>query len=194
MTAEIYRDDGPVAGVLARLGRQPVPAAAILAGGVLVFTTFRTDAPTAGVLSLAGVAAFVVLASLGHQHAAGSRTAWLVPPLLRTAEYGVIVYLAWRAGAAAPAAAFALLGAVAFHQYDVDHRLRTRGVPPPRAVGQAGLGWDGRILVMTAAAATGIFSAVAVILGALIFAVSVAENLIVWRHRSPAPASGEGGK
>ncbi|MBW3652251.1 MAG: hypothetical protein KY433_01405 [Actinobacteria bacterium] len=182
-----YRDDGVIAAGLSRVARQPVPVAATAAAALVLVVTFVVDGPRTGAVSVLGVAVFVVLASVGQSRAAPSPIAWLVPPMLRAAEYGAIVFLAWRADGNAPAAAFVLLGAVAFHQYDVDHRLRIRGVPPPRMVGQIGLGWDGRLLVMTAAAIVGVFAPVAAVVALLFGTVALGENVVVWRHRAGRP-------
>jgi hypothetical protein len=187
---QAYRDDGPLATVLSRAGRQPAPLAATVAAGVVLTLGLAVDGATVGLLSIAGAAAAVVLAAVGQGRAA-SRVAWLIPALLRALEYATILYLGWRAGGAAPPAVFALLGAVAFHQYDVDHRLRTRGVPPPRTVGQVGLGWDGRLLLLSVAAALDAVPLVAVAVAVVIAGVSLAENALVWRH-TPAGAGPAG--
>lgn len=185
----VYRDDGPLAAVLSRIGREGLPVAGVFLATVMLAATFAVQRSDTTFVSVVAAAAFVVLVSIGRASHPG-RAAWLIPPLLRAAEYGGIVLLGWSARGSAPAAAFALLGAAAFHHYDVDHRLRTRGVPPPRTVGYIGLGWDGRLLVMTVAAVLGIFPQVAFVLAGVFAFAAVVENLLVWRH-SPRGGGGE---
>lgn len=187
----VYRDDGPVAAALSRVGQEGLPAGGIFLATVMLVATFIVERAETTFVSVAAAAAFVVLVSIGQSQRPPGRATWLVPPLLRAAEYGGIVLLASSARGSAPAAAFALLGAAAFHQYDVDHRLRTRGVPPPRTVGYIGLGWDGRLLVMVVAAVLGVFPQVAFVVATVLAIAAGAENLLVWRHR-PHAAAGEG--
>lgn len=196
--SRVFRDDGPAAALLARVGREGLPVGAVIvaAAGLGIVLALQRGEPT--FVAIAAAAAFVVLASVGQARQPPSRTDWLVPPVLRAVEYGGIVLLAAGVRGGAPAAAFALLCAVALHQYDVDHRIRIRGVPPPRTVGHVGLGWDGRLLLMTAAAALGVFVVVALVLAGIFVLVIVAENLVVWRHglaaRGPdGPASLDAG-
>jgi hypothetical protein len=80
------------------------------------------------------------------------RGRWLVPPLLRAGEYGVITVVALRAGQTAQVLAYALLAVVAFHHYDIVYRLRHHGTAPPRIVTTLGGGWEGRALLVTVAA------------------------------------------
>lgn len=91
----------------------------------------------------------------------GERSAlrWLVPPALRAVEFGGITALAAIAGAGSLPAAFALLCAVAFHHYDVVYRLRQRNEVPPAWLATAGLGWDGRLVLVALLVVAGLVPA-----------------------------------
>jgi hypothetical protein len=120
----------------------------------------------------------------------GAPFAWLVPALLRTAEYGVLVWIAWRAGGSALPAVYVLLIVVAFHHYDLFHRTWYQQSPPP-AVNAAGLGWEGRPAAMVVASALGAVTAGAVGLTVLCAVVFVGESVLSWRGgRQPQRAVG----
>ena len=69
-----------------------------------------------------------------------------MPPALRVAEYGGLLWIAAVAGPTRCPRAFALLCAITFRHYDIVYRLRQRGVTPPRWLDRAAGGWDGRLL------------------------------------------------
>lgn len=76
-----------------------------------------------------------------------TRWSWMLPPILRSVEYAVVILLAWPLTAAGRAAAFAWLIVVTFHHYDVMYRaIQGRGVP--RWITLSGLGWEGRTIVL----------------------------------------------
>lgn len=72
---------------------------------------------------------------------------WLVPPLVRVAEYGCLAALTAAADPEALPLCFAFLGVLAFHHYDTVYRLRHQRLTPPPWVRIAGAGWEGRLLV-----------------------------------------------
>ena len=74
------------------------------------------------------------------------RLRWAVPQVLRAMEFGAIIWIAAVAGDDADPAAFALLAAIAFRQYDAAYRFMKGGRTPPRALGLVLGGWDGRLL------------------------------------------------
>ncbi|WP_351230871.1 DUF5941 domain-containing protein [Streptomyces sp. NPDC002133] len=79
---------------------------------------------------------------------------WLVPPVFRAVEYGVILLLAARSevNGALPAA-FGLVAAVAYHHYDTVYRIRGgTGAPPAWLVRTIG-GHEGRTLAVAVLAA-----------------------------------------
>ncbi len=82
------------------------------------------------------------------------RYAWTVPPLLRLFEYAVVLLVVRAVAPDAIPAAFALLFAVAYHHYDALYRV-LNGLPPAGAVHAAGLGVEGRLIVIVALAAAG---------------------------------------
>jgi hypothetical protein len=82
------------------------------------------------------------------------RYAWTVPPLLRLFEYAVVLLVVHAVAPDAIPAAFALLFAVAYHHYDALYRV-LNGLPPAGAVHAAGLGVEGRLIVVLALAAAG---------------------------------------
>ncbi|MET7932699.1 DUF5941 domain-containing protein [Streptomyces sp. NPDC005322] len=118
---------------------------------------------------------------------------WLVPPLFRAAEYGTILILAARSevNGALPAA-FGLVAAVAYHHYDTVYRIRGGTGAPPHWLVRAIGGHEGRILVVTAAAALlyeqnqGFTIALTALAAALALAVLI-ESIRFWVS-SGAPA------
>jgi Family of unknown function (DUF5941) len=174
----LYRDDGPLAGVLARLGSRRVPALLpLLVAAVPMTVLLCADGARAPDGLLAGCAAWAVAfggVSRGCDH--GFRLAWLVPPALRGLEYGAVLGLA----AATPAAAYALLAVAAFHHYDLIYRLRQRGETPPAWVSRAGGGWDGRLLVVCVLMLAGALPAALYVVAALLAVVLVGESVRGW--------------
>ncbi|RSS80915.1 DUF5941 domain-containing protein [Streptomyces sp. WAC06614] len=79
---------------------------------------------------------------------------WLIPPLLRAAEYATVLVLAVKADVpGALPAAFGLVAAVAYHHYDTVYRIRGgTGAPPHWLVRTIG-GHEGRVLAITVLAA-----------------------------------------
>lgn len=82
------------------------------------------------------------------------RFVWLVPPALRLLEYGTVIVVVRVVAPDAMPAAFALLFAVAYHHYDALYRV-LNGLRPVGAVHAAGLGVEGRLLVVLVLAASG---------------------------------------
>jgi len=127
------------------------------------------------------------LAALALRPAASARLSWLLPPLMRTLEYGGLIALTlWVAPAALPAC-FALLAALAFHHYDTVYRLRHQRVAPPKWIGRIGGGWELRLAAAAVLAALGWLApgmyAAAVLLGATYVAESVSSW---WRFTKPS--------
>lgn len=118
---------------------------------------------------------------------------WLVPPLFRAAEYGVILILAAcsEVNGALPAA-FGLIAAVAYHHYDTVYRIRGGTGAPPHLLVRAIGGHEGRTVAVTAAAALlhhrnqGFTIALTALAAALALAV-LTESIRFWVS-SGAPA------
>jgi uncharacterized SAM-binding protein YcdF (DUF218 family) len=189
-TLLLYRDDGPLARALARLGRGLPPSLlATLAVLPVLAVLAATGASHSRGLLAAVVAWLVLLGGASRGGALGTdRFRWAVPPLLRAGEYATLLWLGAACHRVAPA--FALLVVLAFRHYDLVYRPRYQRRPPAPGVGAAALGWDGRLVAGWILLALDIlpagFYAAAGILGALF----VAESVASWRRqgRDLAPA------
>lgn len=186
-TLDVYRDDGPLASLLAPFGRAFAPSALATLAVIPLFVAIAVEGGGASDGLIAAVFGWLVL--LGGASRGGAlerdRFRWAVPPLLRAGEYAGLVWLA-------PAAAFGLLLALAFRHYDLVYRLRFQGPPtgtPPDWLGTVAGGWEGRLVAgWVLLAAGGLpegFYALAAILGALF----VTECVASWRRFSTADGS-----
>lgn len=181
----MYRDDGPIARMLAPLTSRVVPAtAAALLAPVVLVGALLLDGRDTGVPTIVGWGAHLVLASAGAT-AVSQRVRWLVPAALRTAEYAFVAWVAWRVGGLALPLAYALLLAVASHQYDVVHRVSFQR-PPPAWVALAGGGWDGRTGVLLVAVLAGVVPIALGAMAAWCAALFVGESVASWRSTPPA--------
>lgn len=184
MTAPLvaYRDDGPLATAVRRTGTVGVGSLALTVLGVAAAAAglLIDGAPTTGLASYTGIVLFVTLATVGAAGRCNPRVQWLVPPLLRLGEYMTIAVLAWHVDATTTAAAFVLLGVIAFHHYDIVYRLRHQHATPSHLVSQLCWGWDGRTVLVAAAAATGVLQPMLIILAAWCGALYVSESLHSW--------------
>lgn len=153
-------------------GQGPGTAAAAAAA-------YRDDGPLAALAGAAGIAALIPRAVRSRSRALG----WLVPPLLRAAEFAVLGVLGL-AGGAPPALVFALLAAVAFHHYDAVYRVRQRMDPPPPWVDRAGLGWDGRMLAAALGVAGGAATPVYALLTVGLWLLFAGESVTNWLRGS----------
>jgi uncharacterized protein DUF5941 len=184
------RDDGPLARTLgAALG--PVvqlPAIALVAAGtaalLLVLTMEAASASDA--LTGAALGCFVLAAgaSRGRPHTDALR--WAVVPLLRLGEYAALLWLGALAGGSGPAAAFALVAVLAFRHYDLFYRPRFLGTWPPQWVGDAGGGWEGRLLIAYLLLATDALPAGLFVMAAILGVLFVTESVLAWRRLEPA--------
>lgn len=172
--------------------RMPVfapPAFALLGGaavaGAAVFTGFG------GWLPVAAACLYTVLSALAVARPLKGALDWLVPPLFRAAEYGTVLALAAQAGTdGALPAAFGLVAAVAYHHYDTVYRIRGGTGAPPSWLVRAIGGQEGRVLLITLAAAllgTQGFTALLTALAVAVALVVLAESIRFWVS-SGAPA------
>jgi hypothetical protein len=124
------------------------------------------------------------------------RYAWTVPPLLRLLEYAVVLAVVRSVAPDAVPAAFALLFAIAYHHYDALYRV-LNGLPPAGAIHAAGLGVEGRLIVVLILAAAGeaALSAglvvLAVALAAIFVGVGTLGGLRALRTDAGGPATRE---
>jgi hypothetical protein len=193
-TLEVYRDDGPLATALgAALGRAvPLPATLLIAAGLvplLVAIAVEGDGASDG-LAAAALGWFALLAGLSSGRPHTDRLRWAVPSLLRAGEYAGILWIASLAGSSSLPAAFALLCAVAFRQYDLVYRLRYRGTTPPAWVGLVALGWEGRLVLGWVLLVAGALPAGFFVLAGVLAVVFVGESVSGWTHfgRAQRPA------
>lgn len=189
-------DSGPLAeglsAALKGLRRPPFAAPALALVGSAVPVACALWTPVGSPWPIVGAAVYAVLASAAVARPLEGALDWLVPPLFRAAEYTTILVLAARSetNGALPAA-FGLVAAVAYHHYDTVYRIRGGTGAPPHWLVRAIGGHEGRVLVVTTAAALwagsqGFTIALTVLAGALALTV-LAESVRFWVS-SQAPA------
>jgi len=171
-----FRDDGPICTALGRLARgmlPPLPGAvvALVITGVLLVAGLgeqNTPALFAPVVAL-------LLTGPASTHPHNGRLDWLVPPIIRGIEYGYLAVLGFAQGVSAPLI-YVLIGVLAYHHYDTVYRTRQR-LWPQDWVFRAGLGWEGRMLIVAFVGLSGLlpfaYAALAAYLGVLFGCESV---------------------
>jgi len=189
---EHYRDDGPLAQALRAGGRfVKIPPFLLVGAGVaglLAVAAVEGDGASDGVV--AGALAWLILLagiSSGRPHT--DRFAWSVPGMLRVGEYAGLVWVASNAGDSGPAAAFALIAALAFRHYDIVYRPRYQGVAPPAWLQTAAGGWDGRLALAFGLLAVDALPAGMFIVAGVLGALFVAECVMSWVRLSTRPVS-----
>ncbi|MFF0434088.1 DUF5941 domain-containing protein [Streptomyces sp. NPDC004327] len=150
-------DSGPLAELQARLlrGRAGVVSPVFVAAlGAAVMVAGALYLPFGDARLVAVAVIYVLAAGLAAARPLKGALDWLVPPFFRAAEYGTVLALAAKAGAAhALPAAFGLVAAVAYHHYDTVYRIRgNAGAPPAWLVRTIG-GHEGRTLLVAVLAA-----------------------------------------
>ncbi|MGK5530802.1 DUF5941 domain-containing protein [Streptomyces sp. URMC 129] len=190
-------DSGPVAHAVAAARPRPAgsrataPLWALAGTAVLVGVLLATAGDGHG-WALAAAACSALCAGRAVAAPLERPFDWVLPPLFRCGEYLTVLVLAAhsRVNGALPAA-FLLVAACAYHHYDTVYRLRGGAGAPPRLLVLAAGGHEGRVLVVTAAAALwatgqGFTTALAVLAGALALLV-LGESIRFWSS-SRAPA------
>lgn len=161
-------------GVLLALG--VVALAYVTAGRVLRSLSWHGSSPTdAWVLLWRQADAGPVLSGVGRLISINGIWAapfgWAVPALLRLVELGLVAALAIWLFPSATTIAFWWVAVIAFHHYDVLYRA-IQGRPTPRWITWAGLGWDGRTIVVIVVAILGLAAFTTVLgWGALVLAI-----------------------
>ena len=192
----LHRDDGPLARALGRWAESwklpgPLPFAALsaAAGLVMLVVAWAGVDVTGRTLPVALVVVLAGAARAGTAHTGASD--WLVPAVLRAAEYLFVISVgvAWRVPSPL---IFGLLLVLALHHYDLTARLEKRAGPPPLHV--ATLGWDGRVVVLALGA---VLSYAILAFGALaaylfvIFLVAAVQGWWKVGPRNPETTQGE---
>ncbi|MDH2427807.1 DUF5941 domain-containing protein [Sphaerisporangium sp. TRM90804] len=181
-----YRDDGVLSrgmGLLVAGQLPPLPpalAGAFVTGVMLFLGVAGDDGP-----SVFAPAVALLLAGPGSSHAHDGRLDWLVPPILRVTEYGFITCVGFAWDVPKPLL-FGLLGAMLFHHYDVVYRCRQH-VYPPSWLASAGLGWEGRMLLVAMGALLDVVTPVFALAALYLTALFGWESLTCWLA---APTSG----
>jgi Family of unknown function (DUF5941) len=190
---QLYRDDGPVAraiGALVRISSSLVTVIAVVP--LFVVMALKGDGASHA-LAGAVLAWLVVIGGAPSGSPPTDAFRWIVPPLLRAAEYAAILWIGALAGERAQPAAFALVCALAFRHYDLVYRLRNLGTQPARWVGDVALGWDGRLVLGYILLVAGALPAGFFVAAGLLATMFVAESIAGWRKfgRAPQPVTYE---
>jgi phosphatidylglycerophosphate synthase len=187
----LHRDDGWLAGRLAALGRGlprsagqlPFALLAAVAGAALLGVAM-VDAGGAGTRWWAVGAALVLLgAALPAGRPPTGALDWLVPAALRAAEYLFVIAVGVGARVTPPMI-FLLLLVLALHHYNLTARLEKRERTP--LLRSFGLGWDGRVILVTTGAVAGLAGVVMPALAAYLFAISVLSAVTGWTRAARA--------
>jgi phosphatidylglycerophosphate synthase len=176
-----HRDDGPlVRVVLSRVGAgRPLPfAASFLAYALAAVAVFAAGEAGGHPWLLALVAVAVLLAGFPGRTRHDGALDWLVPAVLRAAEYLVVV-AAGLYGNVPPPLVFLLLFTLTLRHYDLTARME-KGAPATGAA-RAGLGWDGRVLLLVLAALIGWAAAGTALLAAVVAGAFTFTALADWR-------------
>jgi hypothetical protein len=170
------RDDGPVARLAGRIVQgQLVPLPPALAGlAAISLLAVLGLGNLTGILVFAPVAA-MLLAAPGSGHPHDGRLDWLVPLVLQAGQYVYLATLGFAFGVPGPVT-FGLISMVALRPIDVAYRARQGGWPAQRA----GLGWDGRILVVAFGALLGIVTFAYLVLTAYLGWLLCRASLAGW--------------
>ena len=142
-----------VTGMLAALDLRNLP-------GILVFTPAEA----------------MLLAALGSSHPHDGRHDWLVPPLLQSAEYVILAELGL-ASRLWPSVTFALIAAVGLRHLDLAYRARG---DLAAGTDYRGLGWEGRMILASLAAATGIQMVIYPALALYLWGLFARDSAIGW--------------
>ncbi len=175
-----YLDRSPLGDSIGeRAGRLPGLVAVVLAAGAPAAVLIGEDAA----LIAAAVAWFIATTGAAPQR---GRLGWLVPPLLRAAEYGTVLAVFVDSNAGAPWG-YAYLGALAYHHYDIVYRLRNLGAAPPRLIQTIVMGAELRTIVILGAVLADADMDIVFMIGTALVAIpTVVESVITWtRADSP---------
>jgi hypothetical protein len=166
-----------------------VPLAAALAAlAALAAGPDGAGDPAARWWLLAGALWYAALTGAAVLRPLIGRLDWLVPPLLRAAEYGTLVSVTAALAPGALSSAFAALAVVVYHHYDAVYRLRTSADAPPSWLVSVIGGQEGRV-VLVGILAVGGASALRTVLPVLAIGLAlvvVAESVHFWTRGGTA--------
>jgi hypothetical protein len=178
-TLVVARDDGPLASRIGAVVQGQLPPLLPAIAGITVTAMLAAlglhNMP--GVLLLAP-AVTMLLAALGADSPHTGRFDWLVPPLLQSGEYVYLAAVAFAANVPAPAT-YVLIAAVALHHIDVLYREPHGVAPSPRAT-EAGLGWEGRMLIVGLGGMLGLATFVCIALAGYLWLLFGWDSLRDW--------------
>src|SRR5437868_4483492 len=100
---------------------------------------------------------------------------WLVPTIIRRIEYGYLAVLGFAQGVSAPLV-YGLIAVLAFHHHDTVYRSRL-GLRSQAWALRAGLGWEGRMLLVALAGRYGLLSFAYAALAAYLGVLFVCEGV-----------------
>lgn len=187
-----YRDDGPlVAGVRGLMGPGLPAVFGTLAALAAVVALGLSGVLTSGPVLLTPALAMLLLVAPTAPRDHLGRFDWLVPPLIRGAEF-LAILLVGLAAEVPKWLLFVLLYVVGYHTYDTVYRTRQR-IWPPQWVFLAGLGWEVRLLLICGGAALGLATPA---IGALTLYLGVlfaAESITSWVRLDKASAVADAG-
>ncbi len=182
----VYRDDGGLAKAMgAVVAGQLPPLPPAVAGAFVSGVLLAVGVAGSSALAMFTPVVALLLIGPGSSHPHDGRLDWLVPPILRLVEYGFVVAVGFAWSVPAPLL-FALLGAVLFHHYDLAQRMRQRVYPPPW-LANAGLGWEGRTLLVGLVAVVGAVPFWFGLLAVYLWGLFLWESVTCWMA---APGSG----
>lgn len=195
------RDDGPLPPLIGRVlgGALRVPAGVLTVVGAVPLLVAAALVDDRAALWLIGLAVlwFVLLGSAPAGRPPTDRLNWLVPPLIRLTEYVALWRLVLLADPDAQAAAYLVLGVLAYHHYDTIYRQRQQRTDPPAWLESAGGGWALRLLAALLAAALGAPDTVVVVVVGMLALIYAVESVANWvgfsRARSTSGFDDEGG-
>ncbi|MGK5680443.1 DUF5941 domain-containing protein [Actinoplanes sp. URMC 104] len=180
-----FRDDGPLVRLLLARAGAPAPlafaalAAVAALALVIVLLTDGVD-PSARI----AVALVVLVAGLPARARHGGPLDWLVPAALRAAEYLTVVAVGV-AGEVPTAVTYLLIFMLTLHHYDQVARME-KAAPAGRATGDP-LGWDGRVVLLIAAALAGVPTAGMVALAVVVGGMFGVNAIADWRTGGTRP-------
>jgi hypothetical protein len=174
---ERYRDDGFLAHLVGRLWRTHTPV--LFSTGLGIIVPFLTMTVARPGVALFGAVWCVIIAGSVADHPHRGRLDWLAPPLLRVTEYTFIGGLGITQGVP-PALVFGFLAAIAFHHYDSAYRNLQRAGPVPAWLAHAGLGWDGRMLVVGVISTLGLLPQAYAVLAVAAWVIFIADSAVRW--------------